>query len=140
MSEFVVAMHSLLYLDEQDKRCSSALIAESLAVQSSLVRKVLGCLERHHVVTCQKGKLGGYTLIKNLEDITLGDIQDSLDKPLLTVYKNERGIDMDNQLSRTMNPYVDLLCGELNEEIVKYLRTITLEDVKNKISEIDPMR
>lgn len=137
MSEFVVATHSLLFLDEQNKRCSSALIADNLAVQSSLVRKVLGNLERNNMVNCQKGKLGGYSLEKELSEITLGEIQDALDKPLLSIYTSDRGIDEENQLSRTMNKYVDLLCGELNEEIVKYLRTLTLQDVKEKIKEID---
>lgn len=70
-----VGVHCLIYLAQAAPEVrSSAQIAESLASNPVLVRRILGRLRTHGLVWSVEGAGGGWQLSRPAEEITLGDV------------------------------------------------------------------
>ena len=74
-SRTAVAVHALTFLDQwqTDGLLSSERIAESLESNPAVVRRVLGMLREHGLVSATEGSGGGWQLAKPAEAITLFD-------------------------------------------------------------------
>lgn len=73
-SRSAVAIHALTMLARwSDKSLTSAEIAESLASNPVLVRRVLGSLRDADLVRSTEGRGGGWTLARTPREITLHD-------------------------------------------------------------------
>lgn len=70
-----VGIHCLIYLGGAAPEVrSSTQIAESLASNPVLVRRILGQLRTHGLVWAVEGAGGGWQLSRPAEEITLGDV------------------------------------------------------------------
>lgn len=73
-SRFTVAIHVLSLISlNQNIVSTSEWIAESVNTNPVVIRRVLGKLKKAGLVDIRRG-LGGATLLRNLEDITLLDV------------------------------------------------------------------
>ena len=57
--------------------------ASAIAVPESYLRKVFQLLTRRGIVNSQRGARGGYTLARPADDITLRDVVEAVDGPLM---------------------------------------------------------
>ena len=60
-------------------------IADAYDIPSELLGKVLQSLARGGLVESVQGSRGGYRLTRNLEDLSLGEVVESVDGPILIV-------------------------------------------------------
>ncbi|CAL9287153.1 Rrf2 family transcriptional regulator [Streptomyces sp. SudanB182_2057] len=72
-SRSAVAIHALTMLGRWDRSLTSAEIAESLAGNAVLVRRILGSLRDAGLVRSTEGRNGGWTLARPAREITLHD-------------------------------------------------------------------
>ena len=84
-SRSAVAIHALTMLGRWDHSLTSAEIAESLASNPVLVRRILGSLRKSRLVDSTEGRGGGWRLARPAREITLYDAYVAVeDGPLLS--------------------------------------------------------
>jgi len=78
------ALHYLSVHDE-DKPVSLSHIAQELNIPFKYLENIFKLLSRSRIVRGERGPLGGYSLIRSADTLTLYEIADALDGPLVTV-------------------------------------------------------
>ncbi|MFE2111187.1 RrF2 family transcriptional regulator [Kitasatospora sp. NPDC059463] len=73
-SRSAVAIHALTLLGRWSRSLTSAEIAESLAGNPVLMRRILGSLRDAGLVVSTEGRNGGWSLARPARDITLHDV------------------------------------------------------------------
>ncbi|WP_299604288.1 Rrf2 family transcriptional regulator [uncultured Tateyamaria sp.] len=74
-------LHILLHLDEIDEPVTSERMGEMFGMDASLVRRTMGGLRKHGLVTSTKGHGGGWHLQRPLSEISLMDVYIALGSP-----------------------------------------------------------
>lgn len=83
--DFSVAVHSLLYLDQNnDRRISSRELSEKLKVNSVMIRNILSLLHKNGYVKGNVGKNGGYQMILSLTQCNVGELYDLTIPPTIS--------------------------------------------------------
>ena len=59
-SDFIVAVHALVYLNHKADIVSSEALAKNICTNAARVRKVMAPLKRAGLVTTREGNVGGY--------------------------------------------------------------------------------
>lgn len=83
MSEFLIAVHVLIYLRHKNEAINSEALASNICVNPVRVRTVMKEFIKNNLIKTTKGKKGGYSLNKNLEDITLLEVSKILNYDFL---------------------------------------------------------
>ncbi|MBN1798520.1 MAG: Rrf2 family transcriptional regulator [Spirochaetales bacterium] len=80
-------LRALHYLSEHNEKKPVSLnhIAEELAIPFKYLENIFKLLSRSGIVRGERGPLGGYTLARAADGLTLYEIADALDGPLVTV-------------------------------------------------------
>lgn len=73
-TRFSMAVHIMTALAYLGEKTSSELLAETVRTNPVVVRRLLGDLNRSGLVRAERGKMGGSTLARPAQDITLLDI------------------------------------------------------------------
>ncbi|HEX4916152.1 MAG TPA: Rrf2 family transcriptional regulator [Vicinamibacterales bacterium] len=76
-------LHVLLHMAEYDRPVTSAVLATAMATNPVVIRRILAGLRRHGYVRSEKGHGGGWTLTRDLTDVTLRDIYVAIGRPSL---------------------------------------------------------
>ncbi|MCR8644858.1 Rrf2 family transcriptional regulator [Paenibacillus sp. N1-5-1-14] len=130
---FGYAVQSLVYLAKLEAKCAcpSGNIAENIDSQATLLRRVLAALARANIVHAQEGRVGGYRLAKPMSEILLSDVYLALQirGPLFTGLADTLSDDKCGQALQ--EPFAQIV-GDADELLLRYLSTITLEDVVNR--------
>ncbi|WP_415402154.1 RrF2 family transcriptional regulator [Tateyamaria sp. SN3-11] len=74
-------LHILLHLDEIDEPVTSERMGEMFGMDASLVRRTMGGLREHGLVTSMKGHGGGWHLQRSTAEISLLDVYTALGSP-----------------------------------------------------------
>ncbi|HKY70116.1 MAG TPA: Rrf2 family transcriptional regulator [Gammaproteobacteria bacterium] len=91
------------------------------------LERLTGLMRQRGFLKSIKGPGGGYVLGKNAEDITVSDIIQAVDESLDTTHCKEEGNCQDGMPCLTHHLWV-----ALNQEIMRYLESITLQDLANR--------
>ncbi|MFJ6622727.1 RrF2 family transcriptional regulator [Kitasatospora sp. NPDC091335] len=84
-SRSAVAIHALTMLGRWDRSLTSVEIAESLAGNPVLVRRILGSLRDAGLVRSTEGRNGGWSLARPAREITLYDVYTAVEAgPILS--------------------------------------------------------
>ena len=73
-SDFIVAVHALVYLSHRGCLASSEELAENICTNPARVRKIMGKLKKMGIITTREGHVGGYCPCEGLEKVTLYEI------------------------------------------------------------------
>lgn len=127
-TRFATALHILTLLSHsEDEWLSSDWIAGSINVNPVIVRKELGVLMHTGFVQSRKGKVGGYSLLKNSATILLSDIY--------LMVKNSEVLGKRNLLpnpncpiGKNINQQLDGLYSEIDQLVFKELQNKSLEN------------
>jgi Rrf2 family protein len=77
------ALHVLLHMAEGGGPVTSEILAKAMETNPVVIRRILAGLRDQGYVRSEKGHGGGWTLARNLADITLRDIYTALNCPSL---------------------------------------------------------
>lgn len=75
---FGMALQALIVLADYEGLCPSGKIAEKLESQSAFLRKILTHLVKANLIQAKEGRDGGYSLVKDPDDITLAEVYDAM--------------------------------------------------------------
>jgi Rrf2 family iron-sulfur cluster assembly transcriptional regulator len=104
-------------------------ISQRQAISLSYLEQLFGKLRRHTIVESIRGPGGGYTLARSADKVTVADIIIAVDEPLDATQcggkENCHGADAATG-ARCMTHE---LWATLNEKMVNYLDSVTLQDL-----------
>ena len=78
----------LLHMAEQDGPVTSEVLARAMGTNPVVVRRVMAGLREQGYVRSGKGHGGGWTIARDLTEVTLRDIYDALGRPTLLAMGN----------------------------------------------------
>jgi Rrf2 family protein len=81
-------LHVLLHMAEQPGPQTSETLSRAMGTNPVVVRRIMAGLRDRGFVRSEKGHGGGWTITRNLEEVTLRDIYDSLDQPEILAMGN----------------------------------------------------
>jgi Rrf2 family protein len=81
-------LHVLLHMAEQDEPVTSEALAKAMDTNPVVIRRVMAGLRDQGYVRSEKGHGGGWTLARDLADISLRDIYKALGQPALLAIGN----------------------------------------------------
>lgn len=82
-------LHVLIHMAERSGKVTSDDLAKLLATNPVVVRRVMAGLREAGYVRSEKGHGGGWTLVCNLQQVTLRNIYDALGRPTLLAIGNK---------------------------------------------------
>ena len=77
-SDFIVAVHALVYLNHKADIVSSEALAKNICTNAARVRKVMAPLKRAGFVTTREGNVGGYRFAGDASAVDLHMVADAL--------------------------------------------------------------
>lgn len=133
-AEFATAVHALVYLNHRGNCISSDEIAENVCTNPARIRKVMAKLKKAKLVNSKEGKnAGGYSPIKNLEEVTLLDIFNAVDDNVVSMNWKSGDKDKECLISSGMADIMSDIAYTLDNNCKKLLSQITINDINKKI-------
>lgn len=118
-------LHVLLHMAQRDGPTTSEDLARAMQTNPVVVRRVMAGLRDKGLVASAKGHGGGWTIACDLEQVTLRDIYDALDRPGLFAIGN-RNEHPDCLVERAVNRALDGALQEAEELILQRFGKVTL--------------
>lgn len=113
---------------------SSEELALGLQTNPGLVRRLMSRLSSAGLIKTTKGKNGGSTLNKPLEEITISAVYEAVkDPPLFATFDKEPFAGC--EVSCNMGEVLTGLFGELEAGLVNSMQKVTLRDVVNQVKQ-----
>ncbi|KGF12675.1 Rrf2 family transcriptional regulator [Peptostreptococcus sp. MV1] len=140
MSEFIIALHSLVFLMHTGVSKSSEELSTNLCTNPVRIRKVMAKCKRYGLVTTKAGVNGGYMVVDGGENINLKQIYDAVSVPIIESKWHSGDMNSDCSICSGMAQYVDEMFSRMNEECVKLLETIKLCDVEDRLGQIKELK
>ena len=134
-SDFIVAVHALVYLSHRGCLASSEELAENIFTNPARVRKIMGKLKKMGIITTREGHVGGYCPCEGLEKVTLYDIAQGMGTVFVDTKWRSGNEENNCFISSGMASVFDGLYRELDALCMEHLKKITLGDVTVKIVE-----
>lgn len=133
-SDFVVAVHSLVFLNHHGKTMRSEDIAKNVCTNPARVRKVLSKIKSAGLVATKEGALqGGYMIALDPKEITLRRVLEALEDHVIELSWKSGSEDMDCLIASGMsNLMTDIIQG-LDDHCKTDLEKITIWDIEKKI-------
>lgn len=81
-------LHVLLHMAENDTPMTSEQLAKAMQTNAVVIRRILGGLRQVGFVHSEKGHGGGWTITRDLSEITMRDVYDAIGRPRLMAMGN----------------------------------------------------
>jgi len=123
-------LHVLIHMNDREGPLTSATISAMLGTPAPIVRRMMGGLREHGIVSSSKGHGGGWRLIRPLAEITMLDIYEALGEPTLFAL----GPADDNPtclVERAVDARLGAAFARMAEALRVELRATTLEVIAN---------
>ncbi len=115
-------LHVLLHMAREKKSFTSEQIAQMLETNPVVVRRTMSGLKKSGFVFADKGPGGGWTLAKNLDDISLYDIYQAVGEPTIFAIGNEQV---------APNCLVELVVNNALNDAMQQAQNILIEKLKS---------
>lgn len=129
-AEFIVAVHTIVYLNHMAIHVSSDKIAENVCTNPARVRKVMIKLKQAGLVISD-GK--GYAFAGDAGCVTLRDILDATDRHIADVSWRSGNDCAECPISRSMKPIMDTVLDDIDDAGRSRLAEITVSAIDAKI-------
>lgn len=134
-TRFSAAVHLLVLLALAEKPPSSALMAKSVGINSSQVRKLLGLLKKDGLVRSQQG-VEGYALAREAAAITLLDVYEAVHEhegvKVMAIHRNPSD---ECLVGRHIAPVLGEMFSGLDARVAAELSSLTLAEVTDAMRE-----
>lgn len=135
-SKFSVAVHILLLIATDDGRLTSTVIAGSVNTNPVVIRRIIGQLQKSHLIAGQQGK-AGYVFLKKLDEISLLDIYYAVlmndNKQLFDMHDNPN---IDCPVGATIQVLLEAILLEAQEMMESVLKAVTLNMLVDKMKKL----
>jgi Rrf2 family protein len=136
-SRLSVALHVLLHMAERDPQpMTSEEMAACAGTNPVVIRRTFAGLRAAGIVTSSKGHHGGWRLGRPLADISLGQIQDALDEPVLAVTPTAESPGC--LIEQAVNRRLDEAVREAQQVLARRLATLSLSDLAADVGPMHP--
>ena len=125
------ALRILTTLAERDNLVMASAIAEETSVSPRFALKILHKLVGGDFVSSYKGKRGGYKLKKSPEDITLKDVIELIDGPIVIARCLANGEECSLNKDKSSCVYHHIF-DTISIDVARKLGKITIKDVLEK--------
>jgi len=133
-SEFIVAVHSLVFLAYTPERmATSELIACNVATHPARVRKVLSCLRKAGYVATKEGIGGGYLLNCDPGEVTLADVYRAMCPGALKPSWSSGDPEGQCVVSSNMRHVMDRIFSDAERHLEAYFEKLTIGQVLESI-------
>jgi Rrf2 family protein len=131
---FAIALHILTLLEKaKGELLSSEYLAGSININPVLVRKELSNLRNHGFVGSKEGKNGGCCLALPSDQITLGDVYQSV-KQVLLLGNKKNSPNPKCPIGKDINKHLDDLYQDTETVLINQLNKETLADFSKKFN------
>lgn len=135
-SEFTIAVHSLVLLANlPEKMARSEYIAENVQTHPARIRKVMGFLRREGFIETREGTRGGYKLVADPVQVSLGDIYRCIAKGTLSPNWCSGNPEMDCVVGSNMQEVMNNIFCTAERQLEAHFNGITIADVLGQIHE-----
>ena len=134
-SDFIVAVHALVYLTHLGTLVSSDELARNICTNPVRVRKIMGKLKKLGLVETKEGHVGFYYDVSVNEKATILTIADGLGISFVDTKWRSGTEDMDCFISSGMSLVFDRLYEEMDRACREELKHITLESIAQEVVE-----
>lgn len=132
-SDFIVAVHALVYLNHRADIVSSEALAENICTNAARVRKVMAPLKRAGFVTTREGNVGGYRFAGDAEALDLRMVADALGIEFVQSNWHSGGVDMKCLVASGMAGIMDDIFADLDQGCRDRLQQIAIADIDHRI-------
>lgn len=137
MSEFIIAIHVLVYLAYAKESKSSEELSDNLCTNPVRIRKVMSKCKKRGLVKTKAGVNGGYMIAREGKEINLKEVYEAVGISLIESKWHSGDIESNCLIASGIPEYVDELFAYLNDEMVELLSLITLDKVQKRLCEIN---
>ncbi|TKB99874.1 Rrf2 family transcriptional regulator [Pedobacter cryotolerans] len=129
---FAIALHILTLLDKaKGELLSSAYLAGSININSAMVRKELSNLREYGFVESKEGKNGGSILAISANEITLGEVYQSVRQ--LSLLGNQKNTPNPKcPVGKNINEHLNNLYNDTELVLIEQLSKQSLADFSKK--------
>lgn len=130
-SRFTIAVHIFACIDtfQKDHKITSDFLAASVNVNPVIIRKILGQLKQHNLISVQRGT-GGCTITKPLNEISFLDIYQAVecidDEGLFHFHENPN---QNCPVGKNIHNVLDYRLEQAQKALEEQLKNITLVEV-----------
>ena len=133
-SDFILAVHALVYLDHKADTLTSSLLAENICTHPAGVRQVMARLRNAGLVATREGrKGGGYYFAHDAGKITLRMVSEALGTCFVAASWRSGDPHMACRVASGISGVMDGILGELNQACLHRLEQMTIQDVSQKL-------
>ena len=132
-SDFIVAVHALVYLNHKAAVVSSEALAENICTNAARVRKVMVPLKRAGLVSTREGNVGGYRFAGEASQVSLRAVADALGTRFVQSSWHSGSHDMDCLIACGMAGIMDGIFEDLDARCRDRLSQITVADIDAQI-------
>lgn len=118
-------LHVLLHMAHHSASATSESLARVMRTNPVVLRRIMGGLRDAGYVRSEKGHGGGWTLGRDLSDVTLRDIYTALGSPALFALGN-RSEDPQCLVEQAVNASLDQALHEAEQKLLARLGEVTL--------------
>lgn len=120
-------MRAVLYLAEKGSICSSREVADEMSIPRDYLIQLAQLLRNAGIVHARPGKNGGYSLAKDVSEISMLDIFNALqnDRPRSERKEAEDASDLLQDITAA--------CSAVEREMEEYMSSITLQNMIERI-------
>ncbi|SFM61497.1 DNA-binding transcriptional regulator, IscR family [Algoriella xinjiangensis] len=128
---FATALHILVLADKfKNEIITSDFIAGSINVNPVVVRREIKFLKEAGFIDSKKGKEGGCFLIKNANDILLGDVYKLVNQE--NVFGKMNHTNPECPIGKAMNQNLETLFSNTENQLIKTLNNQTLRQFSDQ--------
>ncbi len=132
-SDFVVAVHALVYLNHKADVVSSEALAENICTNAARVRKVMAPLKRAGLVDTREGSVGGYRFAADPAKTDLRQVADALGTRFVQSSWHSGDADMECLVASGMADIMDDVFSDLDEQCRDRLAQTTVSSIDARI-------
>lgn len=132
-SDFVVAVHALVYLNHRGDIVSSEALAENICTNAARVRKVMAPLKHAGFVTTREGNVGGYRFSGDAEALDLRMVAEALGVRFVQSNWHSGEMDADCLVACGMARIMDDIFLDLDKGCLSRLQHISVADIDRRI-------
>ncbi|MEY8355122.1 Rrf2 family transcriptional regulator [Lachnospiraceae bacterium 54-53] len=132
-SEFAVAVHGLVYLNQRKTTISSEELASNVCTNPARVRKVMAKLKKAGLIDTKEGLEGGYHFVQDPSKVNLKLVCNALEVTFVSSSWKSGDQNMPCMVASGMSGVMDEIYDELNEICRSRMEQITIQDIQDKL-------
>ncbi len=122
-------LHLLLHMADSETPLTSEALAAIMRTNPVVVRRTLAGLRRHNLVRSEKGHGGGWTLVADLDRVSLRDVYAALGEPALFAIGN-RSQSPACLVEQAVNAALDDPLRQAEERLLAAFGSVTLAAIR----------